>query len=226
MRGLRTRISRLSAPAALEQPQLKGWELPAGPPRTPRWHPRLRPAGPLLPGDDKSPQTPPVITTPSPPRRFSHLPSAARHVRLAASHSPGPPRSRDGNVLLGKGQFNYPVLLFHDNTGTCCSDTESAMQANSNPAWSFPETAPGFPLEKKDQQRQATTGLKQSPKPPGFSRAQRSREKCFLLSSCSASSELKASSECHLGAVWPRWSIFTGENGILKGKVEQKRKRY
>lgn len=38
----------------------------------------------------------------------------------------------------------------------------------------------------------------------------------FLLSSCN-SSELKASSECHLGAVWPRQSIFTGENGILKG---------
>lgn len=48
----------------------------------------------------------------------------------------------------------------------------------------------------------------------------------FLLSSCSASSELKESSECHLGAVWPRRSIFTGENGMLKGKVEQKRKRY
>lgn len=48
----------------------------------------------------------------------------------------------------------------------------------------------------------------------------------FLLPSCKASSELKASSECHLGAVWPRQSVFTGENGIWKGKVEQKRKRY
>lgn len=45
----------------------------------------------------------------------------------------------------------------------------------------------------------------------------------FLLSSCKASSELKASSECRLGAVWPRRSIFTGENGILKGNVEKKR---
>lgn len=34
------------------------------------------------------------------------------------------------------------------------------MQANSNPAWSFPETAPGFPLEKNDQQGQAMMELK------------------------------------------------------------------
>lgn len=48
----------------------------------------------------------------------------------------------------------------------------------------------------------------------------------FLLSSCNASSELKASAVSHLGVVWPARVYFYKENGILKGKVDQKRKKY
>lgn len=48
----------------------------------------------------------------------------------------------------------------------------------------------------------------------------------FLLSSCNASSELKVSAVSHLGDVWPPWVYFYKENGILKEKVDQKRKKY
>lgn len=83
-----------------------------------------------------------------------------------------------------------------------------------------------LPAGKERPARASNDGVKIKPQTSRFFKSPKKQGKMFLLSSCSASSELKASSECHLGAVWPRQSIFTGENGMLKGKVEQKRKRY
>jgi len=48
----------------------------------------------------------------------------------------------------------------------------------------------------------------------------------LLLTSCNASSELKASAVSHLGAAWPARVYFYKEKHILKGKVDQKRKKH
>lgn len=87
-----------------------------------------------------------VTNVHKPPRNHRPVPSPALFTPPISSQAcepgtepqPGPPPSPDGNILLGKGQFNYPVLLFHDNTGTRCSDTESAVRANSKSRLELP----------------------------------------------------------------------------------------
>lgn len=95
---------------------------------------------------------------------------------------PGPPRRGDGNILLGKGQFNYPVFCFVTTQERAAQTQKAPHKQTATLPWRFPELGPRSPQgAKRGRERRAhgNDGVKAKPQNSRFFNNPKKQEKCF-----------------------------------------------